>query len=94
MTQLGHKRASASRRPRQLDKDYDVLVDGKVVGRIYEPRDSRFGPPELRWGWSVTAIVPAIPQRDVWHRGDARRGEGEVSGGSAVKREAEEDWGR
>jgi hypothetical protein len=22
---------------------------------------SRFGPPELRWGWSITAIVPASP---------------------------------
>jgi hypothetical protein len=38
-----------------------VLVDGRVVGRIYEPRDSRFGPPELRWGWSITAIVPGTP---------------------------------
>jgi hypothetical protein len=56
---LVFKPASASRRSRQWqDKDYDVLVDGRVVGRIYEPRDSRFGPPELRWGWSITAIVP------------------------------------
>jgi hypothetical protein len=29
-------------------------------GRILE-EGSRFGPPELRWGWSVTAIVPARP---------------------------------
>jgi hypothetical protein len=40
------------------DEDYDVFADGKVVGRILE-EGSRFGPPELRWGWSITAIVPA-----------------------------------
>ena len=56
------KRASISRLDGQWsDNDFDVLADGKVVGRIYEPRDSRFGPPELRWGWSITAIVPATP---------------------------------
>jgi hypothetical protein len=38
-----------------------VLADGKVVGRILEPVGSRFGPPELRWRWSVTVIVPATP---------------------------------
>jgi hypothetical protein len=37
-----------------------VFADGKVVGRILE-EGSRFGPPELRWGWSITAIVPASP---------------------------------
>jgi hypothetical protein len=31
------------------DEDYDVLADGKVVGRILE-EGSRFDPPELRWG--------------------------------------------
>jgi hypothetical protein len=41
-------------------KDQDVLADGKVVGRILE-EGSRFGPPELRWGWSITEIVPASP---------------------------------
>jgi hypothetical protein len=30
------------------------------VGRILE-EGSRFGPPELRWGWSITAMVPASP---------------------------------
>jgi hypothetical protein len=29
------------------DEDYDVLADGKVVGRILE-EGSRFGPPKLR----------------------------------------------
>jgi hypothetical protein len=49
MSQLVLKRASASRPSGQgQDEDYDVLADGKVVGRIYEPRGSRFGPPELR----------------------------------------------
>jgi hypothetical protein len=36
-----------------------TLADGKVVGRILE-EGSRFGPPELRWGWSLF-IVPATP---------------------------------
>jgi hypothetical protein len=37
-----------------------VIADGKVVGRILE-EGSRFGPPELLWGWSITVIVPATP---------------------------------
>ena len=62
VTQLVLKRASASRPSGQWsDKDYDVLANGKVVGRIYEPRGSRFGPPELRWGWSIITIVPGTP---------------------------------
>jgi hypothetical protein len=53
------KRASASASSGQWkDEDYDVLADGKVVGRILES-GSEFEPPELRWGWSITAIVPA-----------------------------------
>src|SRR5438067_797912 len=55
------KRASASRSSGQWqDEDFDVLADGKVVGRIYEDA-SASTPPELRWFWSVTAIVPATP---------------------------------
>jgi hypothetical protein len=42
------------------DEDYDVLADGKVIGRIYEPAGSRFDPPELRWFWSVM-VTPATP---------------------------------
>ena len=54
------KRAKLSRPSGQWqDEDYDVLADGKVVGRIYEDADLGT-PPELRWLWSVTAIVPAI----------------------------------
>jgi hypothetical protein len=41
-------------------EDFDVLADGKVVGRIYEDA-SASTPPELRWFWSVTAIVTATP---------------------------------
>jgi len=53
------KRANASRTfGAWKDEDYDVLADGKVVGRILE-EGSRFDPPELRWKWSITAIVPA-----------------------------------
>jgi hypothetical protein len=56
------KRASASRSSGEWkDEDYDVLADGKVVGRILDPVGSRFGPPELRWPSSITSIVPATP---------------------------------
>jgi hypothetical protein len=49
MTALILKRARASRSSGEWkDEDYDVLADGKVVGRIME-EGSRFGPPELRW---------------------------------------------
>jgi hypothetical protein len=55
------KRPNASRSSSQWrGEDYDVLADGKVVGRILE-EGSRFGPLELRWDWSITAIVPASP---------------------------------
>ena len=56
------KRASASRDGHWQDEDYDVLANGKPVGRIYEDA-SASTPPELRWFWSVTEIVPATPNR-------------------------------
>jgi hypothetical protein len=53
------KRAKLSRSSGQWqDEDYDVLADGKVIGRVLES-GSRFDPPELRWKWSITAIVRA-----------------------------------
>jgi hypothetical protein len=61
VTNLILKRASASRPSGQWrDEDYDVLADGKAVGRIYEPAGSRFDPPELRWFWSLM-VTPATP---------------------------------
>jgi hypothetical protein len=57
----------------RIERDYDVLADGKVVGRIYEDA-SASTPPQLRWLWSITAIVPAIAGRDERHCRDARRG--------------------
>ena len=55
------KRAKLSRPSGQWqDEDYDVLADGKVVGRIYED-GSASTPPDMRWFWSITAIVPAVP---------------------------------
>ena len=42
----------------RIEQDYDVLADGKVVGRIYEDA-SASTPPDMRWFWSITAIVPA-----------------------------------
>jgi hypothetical protein len=63
VTRLVLKRGKFSRPPGQWkDEDYDVLADGKVVGRIYD--DASAGtPPNMRWFWSVTAIVPATPGR-------------------------------
>jgi hypothetical protein len=61
VSSLTLKRASASRPSGQWqDEDYDVLADGKVIGRIYEDA-SASTPPELRWFWSVTSIWPATP---------------------------------
>jgi hypothetical protein len=55
------KRAAISRSSGEWnDDDYDVLVNGKVVGRIFE-EGSHFGPPQLLWRWSITEIVPAVP---------------------------------
>jgi hypothetical protein len=61
VTGLVLKRGKLSRPSGQWqDEDYDVLADGKVIGRILE-EGSRFDPLELRWGWSITEIVPATP---------------------------------
>jgi hypothetical protein len=57
MTQLVLKRGKFSRSSGQWqDEDYDVLADGKVVGRIYEDA-SASTPPELRWFWSILEII-------------------------------------
>jgi len=39
--------------------DYNVMEDGKVIGRIYEDRHT---PAEYRWFWSITAfhVDPAL----------------------------------
>jgi hypothetical protein len=51
------KRAKFSRSSGQWkDEDYDVLADGKVVGRIYGDA-SASTPPELRWFWSILEII-------------------------------------
>jgi hypothetical protein len=61
VTNLILKRASTSRPDGQWsEEDYDVLADGKVVGRIYD-QGSAGTPPELHWFWSITSIVPAVP---------------------------------
>jgi hypothetical protein len=38
--------------------DYEVVQDGRVVGRIYEDPHTL---PELRWFWSITAFVGYQP---------------------------------
>ena len=90
MTSLILKRGKLSRSSGQWsDEDYDVLADGKVVGRILE-EGSRFDPPELRWFWSITEIAPAAPNvtnghaatreeamakfREAWEKAKARIG--------------------
>jgi hypothetical protein len=61
VTGLFLKRGRTSRPSGQWQhEDYDVLADGKVVGRIYEDA-SASTPPDMRWFWSVTEIVPATP---------------------------------
>jgi hypothetical protein len=43
------------RRTRIEPQDWDVLDDGKPVGRIYERHAP--GNPDLAWFWSITAYV-------------------------------------
>jgi hypothetical protein len=53
------KRANTSRPSGQWQhEDYDVLADGRVVGRIYE--DDPLALPDLHWFWSVMG-TPATP---------------------------------
>jgi hypothetical protein len=60
VTALILKRASASRPSGQWQHEhYDVLADGKMVGRIYE-QGGVGEPPELRWMWSLM-VTPATP---------------------------------
>jgi hypothetical protein len=69
MTSLTLKRARAFRPSGQWsDKDYDVLADGKVVGRIYE--DATAALPTMRWcdrplvrgDWEAALIQPPLRQ--------------------------------
>ena len=43
-------------------KDWSVVDDGEVVGRIYE--DLTIANPDLRWFWTIFAIRPG-PRRPV-----------------------------
>jgi hypothetical protein len=81
MTSLILKRGKFSRPSGQWqDEDYDVLADGKPVGRIYE--DAHLSTPsDMRWFWSITEIVPARSGVTNGTAADARGGDGEVSGG-------------
>jgi hypothetical protein len=67
VTHLILKRASFSRPSGTWQhEDYDVLADGKVIGRIYE-RGSAHDPPDMRWFWSITEIAPALPNKTNGH---------------------------
>ena len=68
MSSLTLKRARASRSSGQWqDEDYDVLADGKVIGRIYEDASASM-PPELRWITRDRAGIAC----GIRHRRDAR----------------------
>jgi hypothetical protein len=71
------KRAKFSRSSGQWqDEDFDLLADGKVVGRILES-GSPFDPPDLRWTWSITSIWPAtrrVGKPDLWQGQRTTRG--------------------
>jgi hypothetical protein len=47
------KRASASRPGKWSDDDYDVLVDGAFVGRIFKAAASPVGTP---WMWTILVL--------------------------------------
>jgi alkanesulfonate monooxygenase SsuD/methylene tetrahydromethanopterin reductase-like flavin-dependent oxidoreductase (luciferase family) len=58
---LALKRASASRSSGEWsDDDYDVLADGKAVGRIFKAAASPEGKP---WMWTVLLGAPRGPHR-------------------------------
>jgi hypothetical protein len=60
------KRASTSRSSGQWqDEDCDVLASARPLGA--STRASASTPPDMRWFWSVIAIVPAIPNRTNGH---------------------------
>src|SRR5262249_13645735 len=55
------KRASASRPSGEWsDDDYDVLADGKVVGRIFKVQAAPVGTP---WLWTLSAQAGAFDRR-------------------------------
>src|SRR5262245_54040967 len=63
MTSLILKRAKFSRPSGEWkDEDYDVLADGKVVGRIYD-QGSAGTPRGMRWFWSITPTIVLTPEQ-------------------------------
>jgi hypothetical protein len=56
-------------------EDFDVLDDGRPVGRIYEKHAP--ASPDQAWFWSITEYVE--PRAGLTRR-DTGRGEGRVSG--------------
>jgi hypothetical protein len=78
MSQLVLKRDSASRPSGQWrHEDYDVLADGKVVGRICEDASGNT-PPELRWFLVGHLDLAGNTGCDERHRRDPRTSDGEV----------------
>ena len=63
---------------------------GRVAGRIYE--DGSASTPELRWVWSITSIIPAFSARTTGRTKDWLQFKNPAA--PAVRREAEEDWGK
>jgi hypothetical protein len=59
------------------DEDYDVLANGKVIGRILE-EGSRLGPPGAAVGLVDHRDRTGDTGRDERHGSHARRGNGDV----------------
>jgi hypothetical protein len=86
LTDLPTYRSTSFASGQWKDEDYDVLAGGKVVGCIYEVMGSRFGPPELRWLWSVKSMMrrSAEPIPSLSGRGSSPCSTGSRAMGSAA----------
>jgi hypothetical protein len=70
------KRAALSRPSGQWnDDDFDVLADGKVVGRIYRAHAAPVGSP---WMWTLALRLSRGPHTDARLRSNARGRDGGV----------------
>jgi hypothetical protein len=80
MTSVTHRETDLfeDRRRGQVSDTGHTRLKNFLQDGLAMEEGSRFGPPELRWAWSITSIVPAITH-DARHRADARRSHGEVS---------------